>query len=136
MVGPGQGSSTWSTEALRRFHLWRAACDVSLVGWGLICSLQRGLISGEMLQVNSACREGRSVPRKSFYRETVAGSTSHENCERVVCCRSVFLPEVACSEAWPRSISSALVMFYSLMVASRFAASIALTALMDAEWGG
>ena len=61
MVGPGQGSSTWSTDALRCFHLWRAACDVSLVGWGLICSLQRGLISGEMLQVNSACREGRSV---------------------------------------------------------------------------
>ena len=62
VVGPGQGSSTWSTEALRCFHLWRAACDVSRVGGGLICSLQRGLISGEMLQVNSACREGRSVP--------------------------------------------------------------------------
>ena len=49
---------------------------------------------------------------------------------------SVFLPEAACSEAWPRPMSSALAMLYPLMISSRFAASIALTALMDAERGG
>ena len=61
VVGPGQGLSTRSTEALRCVLLGRAANEVRSLGRGLVCSLRRGLISGSLLLVIVACREGRPV---------------------------------------------------------------------------
>ena len=67
VVGPGQGLSTRSTEALWRVSPWQAAWEVCSFEGDRVCSLRRGLISGIMLLVNVACREGRSVPGNLFF---------------------------------------------------------------------
>ena len=66
VVGPRPGSYTWSTEALRCIVLRRAANGVCSFREGVVCSLRRGLISGIMLLVNVACREGRPTPGEYF----------------------------------------------------------------------
>ena len=62
MVSPGQGLTTNSTEALRCVSSWRAAWETCNFGRCRLCSMRRGLISGIMLLVKVACKEGRALP--------------------------------------------------------------------------
>ena len=90
MVSPGQGLTTHSTEALRCVSPWRAAWETCSFGRRRLCSMRRGLISGIMLLVKVACKEGRAVPEICSFFLSRNERTVHKS--RAVPCEAAFPP--------------------------------------------